>query len=68
MGWRTGVHKFRKTFATRLSNQVRWEAWLEYFLNGVARQSEDALGRAERINQRLGQWRRAVAVPLQKFL
>src|SRR6185369_1187578 len=23
-----------------------WEAWLEYFLNGVARQSEDALSRA----------------------
>ena len=27
-----------------------WTAWIEYFLNGVARQSEDALSRAERIN------------------
>jgi Fic family protein len=30
-----------------------WAAWIEYFLNGVARQSEDALSRAERINQQL---------------
>lgn len=34
-----------------------WEAWLTYFLNGVARQSEDALGRAERINRLLETWR-----------
>jgi Fic family protein len=34
-----------------------WEDWLLYFFNGVARQSEDALSRAERINQRLDQWR-----------
>lgn len=34
-----------------------WAAWLEYFLNGVARQSEDALSRAERINQQLAGWR-----------
>ena len=37
-----------------------WAAWLEYFLNGVARQSEDALGRAERINRLLERWRIAV--------
>ncbi|MGH7857964.1 MAG: winged helix-turn-helix domain-containing protein, partial [Candidatus Binatia bacterium] len=29
----------------------------EYFLNGVARQAEDALGRAERINRLLEEWR-----------
>src|ERR1700723_2736811 len=28
-----------------------WEDWLLYFFNGVARQSEDAPSRAERINQ-----------------
>ncbi len=37
-----------------------WEPWLEYFLNGVARQSEDAAGRAERINTELASWRRSV--------
>ena len=30
-----------------------WEPWLIDFLNGVARQSEDALSRAERINKLL---------------
>lgn len=34
-----------------------WDAWLEYFLNGVARQSEDALDRATRINALLDRWR-----------
>jgi len=38
-----------------------WEEWLEYFLNGVARQSEDAVGRAARINALLDQWRHAAA-------
>jgi Fic family protein len=43
---------------------------MEYFFNGVARQSEDALSRAERINQQLANWREAFAgggskVPLQ---
>ncbi|MEN9813751.1 MAG: hypothetical protein RL479_2437 [Verrucomicrobiota bacterium] len=47
-----------------------WEGWLEYFCNGVARQSEDALSRAERINQQLANWRASLAgssskVPLQ---
>lgn len=47
-----------------------WAGWLEYFFNGVARQSEDALSRAERINQQLVDWRDAFAgsgskVPLQ---
>ena len=38
-----------------------WEAWIEYFLNGVARQSEDVLSRASRINVLMDQWRLAVA-------
>lgn len=46
---------------TGVSRQGAWEEWLVYFLNGVARQSEDALGRAERINALLAEWRGAVA-------
>jgi Fic family protein len=38
-----------------------WTGWIEYFLNGVARQSEDALSRAERINQLLAGWRHQFA-------
>jgi Fic family protein len=40
-----------------VTERSAWEDWLLYFFNGVARQSEDALSRAERINQRLDQWR-----------
>ena len=38
-----------------------WIEWLQYFLNGVARQSEDALSRAERINKLVEEWEKAVA-------
>ena len=38
-----------------------WAAWLEYFFNGVARQAEDAMSRAQRINELLDQWRKALA-------
>lgn len=38
-----------------------WGSWIGYFLNGVARMSEDALARAARINGVLAQWRQAVA-------
>ncbi len=38
-----------------------WEGWLEYFFNGVARQSEDALSRAQRINHLLTDWHKTVA-------
>lgn len=40
-----------------VSSRGEWEPWLTYFLNGVARQSEDALSRAERINKLLEAWR-----------
>lgn len=40
-----------------VSEQGDWEGWVQYFLNGVARQSEDALSRAERINELLTNWR-----------
>jgi Fic family protein len=53
-----------------VTEQGDWAGWIEYFLNGVARQSEDALSRAERINRQLAKWREAFAgrgskVPLQ---
>ncbi len=51
----------RRDYYDRLrgvSEQGNWSAWLEYFLNGIARQSEDALSRAERINQKIMDWRK----------
>jgi len=46
---------------TAVSNNAAWDNWLEYFLNGVARMSADALRRAERINGLLTAWRSQVA-------
>lgn len=40
-----------------VSERGDWEGWVQYFLNGIARQSEDALSRAERINHLLTDWR-----------
>jgi Fic family protein len=54
----------RQEYYARLQGVVEraeWESWIEYFLNGVARMSEDVLGRAERINALLSEWRRAVS-------
>jgi Fic family protein len=44
-----------------VTERGEWERWLGYFLNGVARQSEDALGRSERINRKLSAWRLEIA-------
>ena len=44
-----------------VSNHGEWEAWLIYFLNAVARQSEDSLSRAERINGYFSKWQLALA-------
>lgn len=44
-----------------VSRESDWDAWLQYFLNGVARQAEDALGRATRITRLLTRWRKTVA-------
>ena len=44
-----------------VSERGEWNSWLTYFLNGVARQSEDALSRAQRINEKLSGWRRELA-------
>jgi Fic family protein len=45
----------------QVTERADWETWVRYFLNGVARQSEDALSRAERINRLLETWRSALA-------
>ncbi len=50
----------RRDYYERLrevTERSAWDEWLHYFLNGVIRQSEDALSRSERINRLLGEWR-----------
>jgi Fic family protein len=44
-----------------VSENGAWLDWLEYFLLGVARMSEDALSRATRINEKLVDWQKKVA-------
>lgn len=44
-----------------VTERGEWETWLEYFLTGVARQAEDAVGRAQRIDVLLARWRRELA-------
>lgn len=39
-----------------VSSAGDWSNWLIYFLNGVARQSEDAVDRAARMRDRVSQW------------
>ncbi|MBM3323344.1 Fic family protein [candidate division WOR-3 bacterium] len=54
----------RREYYDRLlgvSRHGEWEEWLAYFLTGVARQSEDAVSRAERINDLLLRWRTVAA-------
>lgn len=51
-----------------VSNEGNWEAWLVYFFNGIARQAEDALNRAETINDLMAKWRSEVAVIASRVL
>lgn len=54
----------RSEYYTRLravTEEGDWDAWLLYFLNGVARQSEDAVDRAARIQETLDAWRLRLA-------
>lgn len=44
-----------------VTQEGAWGEWLNYFLVGVARQSEDALSRAERIMGLLEEWRSLVS-------
>lgn len=45
----------------RVSERGAWCDWLEYFLQGIARMSEDTLNRATRINDLLTAWRAKLA-------
>jgi len=38
-----------------------WIGWMDYFLNGVIRQCEDSLGRAERMNELIEEWKTQIA-------
>lgn len=40
-----------------VSSEGSWDEWLVYFLNGISVQSEDALERAEKINQLINDWK-----------
>ncbi len=40
-----------------ITEQGEWEEWLGYFLLGVSSQAEDALGRIQRIDELLMDWR-----------
>ena len=44
-----------------VSERGAWDDWLEFFLLGVARMSEDALSRSARMNSLLADWQRKVA-------
>ena len=44
-----------------ISERGEWQDWIEYFLLGVARMSEDALRRAGRMNAKLAEWQKSVA-------
>jgi Fic family protein len=44
-----------------VTERAAWENWLAYFLNGVARMSQDSLMRAEKINRKLTEWRSRLA-------
>ena len=44
-----------------VSEKGAWNDWLEYFLLGAARMSEDALSQSARMNAKLAEWQRKVA-------
>lgn len=44
-----------------VTERGEWEAWLEYFLVGVARMSEDVIRRAAKMTARVARWRRKLA-------
>ncbi len=44
-----------------VSERGDWNAWIEYFLLGVARMSEDVLSRATRMNGKQAAWQKQVA-------
>jgi Fic family protein len=51
-----------------VSQNSQWNLWLEYFLNGIARMSEDVLSKTERINLLIQNWRQENAGQKPKIL
>ncbi len=51
-----------------VSQQSQWNQWLEYFLNGITRMSQDVLNRTETINSLLGSWKEDLAGRKPKIL
>lgn len=51
-----------------VSQNSEWQPWLEYFLNGIARMSEDVISRAERINGLIQTWKEKTADQKPKVL
>lgn len=54
----------RRDYYDRLlavTQRGEWSRWIEYFLNAAARQAEDALSRAERINHLVQEWEKKVS-------
>jgi Fic family protein len=54
----------REQYYARLlavTERGQWEAWLTYFLEGVAQQAADALGRIQRIDELMLDWRRRLS-------
>ena len=54
----------RDEYYARLLGVTRageWEEWITYFLRGVARLSADSLGRIQRLDDLIAEWRRALA-------
>ena len=51
-----------------VSQKSEWNLWLEYFFNGIARMSEDAISRAERINLLIQNWREKITGQKPKIL
>lgn len=43
-----------------------WSGWIEYFLNGIARQSEDALGRINRMQETVAKWKKSFSAKSDK--
>src|SRR5271168_2947989 len=44
-----------------ISERGAWQDWIEYFLLGVARMSEDAVKRAGKINAKIAEWQKKVS-------
>lgn len=51
-----------------VSYKSQWGRWLDYFLDGVAKMSSDALRRSEKINHQVCEWKKLMAGEKPKVL